>query len=195
MDSFALFTDVSLNPRQKLGIGGYLLVPAQYLETFPSDIERNEISARLRFRRFTETSSTKLEVQTVLWALENFREEFNCSDSQSLCIYTDSQCVVGLLARRAGLESSDFLGGRSGRTLANASLYREFYKEYDTIGFELIKVAGHSRAKSHDTVRRIFSYVDREVRRELIIWTGEEATEDPFRATPEFFTNPDGTGK
>ncbi len=173
MNSFALFTDVSLNPQRKLGIGAYLLVPTSFLEIVPHGIERGEISARLRLRRFTETSSTKLELQTVLWALKNFREEFNCSDLGSVRVYTDSQCVAGLLGRRAGLEANDFLAGRSGQPLTNAPLYRAFYAAYDELGFELIKVAGHSRACSHDTVQRIFSYVDMEVRRALTLWMGE----------------------
>jgi hypothetical protein len=32
MKSFALFTDFSLNPQLKLGLGGYLLVPTEYLK-------------------------------------------------------------------------------------------------------------------------------------------------------------------
>jgi ribonuclease HI len=170
MNSFALFTDVSLNPQSKLGIGAYLVVPTEFLEILPHDIFRGEISARLRLKRFTETSSTKLEIQTVLWALKNFREEFNCSNRGSIRIYTDSQCVAGLLGRRASLEGNDFLARRSRRPLKNAHLYRAFYAAYDELGFELIKVAGHSRACAHHTVQRIFSYVDKEVRRELKHW-------------------------
>jgi ribonuclease HI len=173
MNGFALFTDVSLNPQRKLGVGACLLVPASFLEIAPHDIDRGEISARLKLRRFTETSSTKLEVQTVLWALENFREELCSQNRGSVRVYTDSQCVAGLLGRRAGLEANDFLTGRSGRPLTNAHLYRAFYAAYDELGFELMKVAGHSRASTHDTVHRIFSYVDREARRALTLWMGE----------------------
>ena len=170
MNSFALFTDVSVNPQRKLGVGGYLLVPVQFLENEPHDIERSEVSARLKIKRFAETSSTKLEVQTVLWALEDSREELAGSAPGSLRIYTDSQCVAGLMGRRAGLTNSEFLAKRSGRPLTNATLYREFYAAYDQLGFQLIKVPGHSRADSHDTVQRIFSYVDREVRKALALW-------------------------
>jgi len=170
MNSFTLFTDVSLDPQRKLGVGAYLLVPTTFLETVPQDIRRGAISAQLRLRMFTETSSTKLEVQTVLWALENYRAEFNGSDLGSLRVYTDSQCIVGLLGRRAGLEANDFLSRRSRRPLKNAPLYRAFYAAYDELGFELIKVAGHSRSSSHDTVQRIFSYVDKDVRRALTLW-------------------------
>jgi ribonuclease HI len=170
MNSFALFTDVSLNPQRKIGIGGYLLVPLAYLEIEAQDIGQGEVSARLKIERFAETSSTKLEVQTVLWALEDSREELAGSAPGSLRIYTDSQCVPGLLGRRAGLINRDFLSQRSGRPLANAILYRDFYAAFDQLGFQLIKVQGHSRASSHDTVQRIFSYVDREVRKALTLW-------------------------
>ena len=170
MSNFALFTDVSLDPQRKLGLGAYLLVPTIVLETVPQDIRRGEISAQLRLRMFAETSSTKLEVQTVLWALENYRAELIGSDPGSLRVYTDSQCVTGLLGRRAGLEANDFLSRRSRRPLTNTLLYREFYAAHDELGFELIKVAGHSRSCSHNSVQRIFSYVDKEVRRALTLW-------------------------
>ena len=37
MNSFALFTDVSVNPQRKLGVGGYLFVPMPFLEIEPHD--------------------------------------------------------------------------------------------------------------------------------------------------------------
>jgi ribonuclease HI len=170
MNGIALFTDVSLNPQRKLGIGGFLLVPVSFLETEPYAIESSDVSARLEIKRFEETSSTTLEVQTVLWALEHSREKLSGQACGGLRIYTDSQCVAGLLGRRAGLERNDFIAKRSERSLTNAALYRAFYTAHDQLGFQVIKVAGHSRASSHDTIRRIFSYVDQEVRRTLAIW-------------------------
>jgi len=167
MNRFALFTDVSVNPQRKIGIGGYLLVPLSFLNTNPDNIERDSVSGQLKTRCFSETSSTKLEVQTVLWALENSREERADSAYGSLQIYTDSQCVFGLLRRRAGLTSSDYIAKRSGHPLAHAQLYRTFYEAFDQLGFLLVKVTGHSPAESHDTVQRIFSFVDREVRKTL----------------------------
>ncbi len=167
MNNLALFTDVSLNPQLRLGVGGYLLVHVSYLENEPDSIEQGDVSKRLKFKSFAETSSTALEVQTVLWALENTREEIAGSVIGTLYIYTDSKCVAGLLSRRANLEKGNFIAKRSGRPLANASLYRKFYAAFDQLGFQLIKVSGHSRFRSHDTIHRIFSYVDREVRNAL----------------------------
>jgi ribonuclease HI len=170
MNSFALFTDVSVNPQQKIGVGGYLLVPVSYLEVDVHDIEQEELSAGLKIKRFTETSSTRLELQTLLWALEDLREELTGTFFGSLHVYTDSQCIAGLLGRRTALTESDFVARRSGRPLTNAPLYSDYYRAFDRLGFHVIKVAGHSRAGSHDTVQRIFSYVDREVRKALILW-------------------------
>jgi len=170
MSSFALFTDVSVNPQRKLGVGAYLLVPASFLECEAHDIEHGKVTARLNTRRFAETSSTKLELQTALWALEDSREELTGAATGSLRMYTDSQCVVGLMGRRSALTNRNFVAQRSGRPLAHATLYREFYEAYDRLGFQLIKVPGHSTACSHDTVQRIFSYVDRDVRNALTTW-------------------------
>ncbi|MBK5275094.1 MAG: hypothetical protein JJE30_08590 [Desulfuromonadales bacterium] len=167
MISFALFTDVSLNPQRKLGIGGYLLVPVSFPDVEPQDIEQGEVTARLVIKQFAEISSTTLEVQTLLWALENVREEITSQAGGVLRIYTDSQCVAGLLGRRAALENSDYIAKRSGRPLGNAQLYREFYAAYEQLGFQVCKVSGHSPACTHDTVQRIFSYVDRGVRKAL----------------------------
>ena len=83
MNCFALFTDVSLNPSLKLGVGCYLLVPASFLEVSPQNIERSDAAQRLMQRRFTATSSSKLEVQTVLWALEDCRNKWIASDIPS----------------------------------------------------------------------------------------------------------------
>ena len=170
MTDFALFTDVSVNPQRKLGIGGYLLVPVSFLEIEPHEIEQSELTARIKIKRFAETSSTQLEVQTVLWAVEDSREELAGTAPGNLQIYTDSQCVAGLVRRRDSLTNSDFVAKRSGRPLPHATLYREFYAAHDQLGFQLIKVPGHSPTCTHDTVRRIFSCVDREVRGALTLW-------------------------
>ena len=184
MSSFALFTDVSLNPQLKSGVGGYLLVPVSFLEIEPHKVEQAEVSTLLKTKHFTDTSSTKLEVQTVLWAIENSLEELTHSARGNLQVYTDSQCVAGLLSRRARLTDNDFVAKRSGKPLINARLYREFYDAYDKLGFQLIKVSGHSRASSHDTVHRIFSYVDREARKALTSWIDSTEKSLPAFAGP-----------
>jgi len=181
MNGFALFTDVSLNPERKLGVGAYRCVPASFLEISPHNLKRSEVVGQLAVQRFAETSSTQLEVRTVLWALEAYRNAQKDSGTGKLSVYSDSQCVAGLLKRRSGLEGKGFLGKRTNRLIKNAALYRKFYELHDELGFEVIKVKGHSRSSSHDTVHRIFSIVDKQVRKALKTWMEEltSATIDP----------------
>lgn len=163
---------MSLDPKRKLGVGAYLVVPASFVEVPPHSIERSAVTERLVVRRFEDTSSTKLEVQTVLYALEDFQNELKGDGPVKLQIYSDSQCVAGLLARRQRLEAGRFISRGKNHQITNASLYRKFYEFHDSLGFEIIKVSGHARSFSHDTVHRIFSCVDREVRQELKRWMG-----------------------
>jgi ribonuclease HI len=166
MNSDAIFTDVSLHPKLRSGVGGYLVVPSSFLMDPSQDRARSGVAKPLVLRRFEGVSSTELEVRTVLWALEEYQRE-NGSGTGELRIYTDSQCLAGLLKRRSGLEGKAFISKRTNRPLKNASLYCRFYQSYDELGFEIIKVAGHTPSSTRDLVHRIFSWVDREVRKAL----------------------------
>jgi len=173
MTSVSLFTDVSLNPKSKCGVGAYLILPASFLDIPPHQIERSLVTDRLVTRTVENTTSTKFEVQTVLWALEAYRNECMFPRTAKLRVFSDSQCVAGLLKRRPVLETTGFIGRSSHRLLKNAKLYQTFYELHDELGFEVIKVAGHAPSKSHDTIHRIFSYVDKEVRKALRRVKGE----------------------
>lgn len=168
-----LFTDASMNSQRKLGVGGYLFLPAAFLEAGPDSINKTDVIRHLVTRRFTGTGSTQLEIQTMLWALEDFRKASIITPRGELSVYTDSQCVTGLLRRRSGLENRNYISKKTNNMIANASLYRAFYSLYDELGITVVKVAGHGRYSSHDTVHRIFSIVDREVRKALRTWMDE----------------------
>ena len=166
---FALFTDVSVCPGLKLGVGAYVMLPASFLEASSGVIGRPEIAGRLKVRRFEGTSSTRLELQTVLWALTENR----MGPHGSLTIYSDSQCVSGLLKRRPRLLAGGFLSKKTNQQLGNASLYRAFYEFHDELGFQVVKVDGHPGSRAHDDAHRIFSFVDKEARKALKIWLKE----------------------
>lgn len=170
MNDIAIFTDVSLDPGRNLGVGAYIVLPASLL------IKISEVIDRIKVRRFEDTSSTKLEIQTVLWALGEYRNRPKISGPGKLYLYTDSQCVSGLLKRRPGLLARDFLSKRSS-PLRNSTLYRAFYEFHDELGFEIIKVKGHSPTRHKDSAQRIFSIVDKEVRKALRLWIDEKKIE------------------
>jgi ribonuclease HI len=169
MKDLALFTDVSVNPALKLGVGACLVLPAIFLDVPFPEIEKREITGRIALRRFEATSSTKLELETVLWALEGHRKRSN----RNLNLYTDSQCISGLLKRKPRLLGRDFLSRTTNLPLRNAHLYRRFYALHDELVFKVIQLDGHSKTRVRDTAHRIFSIVDREARRALKLWMKE----------------------
>jgi hypothetical protein len=72
MNNYSLFTNASLNPELKVGVGDYLIVPESFIKIPSNLITISELDEMLVLRRFENTSSVKLELQTVLWALEEY---------------------------------------------------------------------------------------------------------------------------
>ncbi|MBT0665877.1 ribonuclease H [Geobacter pelophilus] len=173
MVSHVLFTDGSVNPQQRLGVGVCLLLPAAFLESSLSEPDLNELAMRCQYRRFTDTSSTQLELQTLLWGVSIYREQIAPVERGGLRLYTDSQCIVGLAGRRERLEKHGFSAVHSRRPLSNSALYRAFFAAGDELGFEVVKLAGHCRTAAQDNVQQIFAAVDRCARRELGRWLAE----------------------
>lgn len=168
MNRYVLFTDASLDPRRKVGVGGYLFASELLISTPSNLIKTPDVERRVALRNFRDTSSTKLEVQTVLWALEEIDLVSQYAvGSDQLQLYTDSQCVAGLLPRRVRLENSNFHGKRSNRLLQNASLYKKYYSFYDRLEFQVVKISGHTPSGSRNTLEQIFSIVDQKVRKAL----------------------------
>lgn len=173
MNYFALFTDVSLDPVRKLGMGAYLVVPIKTPETLPDSIEKSVISELVRLKKFEKSSSTKLEVQTVLWALEDLWKGLKVSGPVKLTLYTDSQCVTELIKRRKKLEEKAYISSKTNCLLRNAPLYQAFYKFQNDLGFEVIKIKGHTHSASRDRTHCIFSILDKQVRKAFRQWMSE----------------------
>jgi ribonuclease HI len=177
-DSTALFTDVSVHPQSRRGVGVCLFLPAHFLDTPCDGIDRTLLTGSCLCQRFNDTSSTLLELETVLWGLSLYRSRCPAVLPGALRLYTDSQCVAGLSGRRESLEGKNFSSLRTGLPLAQAQLYREFFTLRDELGFEVVKLVGHSRAALHDNLQRIFSVVDRSARSELKGWLNPEKSQD-----------------
>jgi ribonuclease HI len=112
-------------------------------------------------KRFENTSSTKLEIQTVLWALSEVGEI-----EGKITLYTDSQNIIGLPGRRERLEKSDFYS-KQNRRITNWELYKDFYRLTDELNIEIVKVSGHKRTSTKDNIDRLFTIVDRASRKAL----------------------------
>lgn len=152
-----LFTDGSLNPKQGVGFGAYL-----DLSEVPEDI--GKLGDLIKIKRFENTSSTRLELQTLLWALS----EVSMGEIVS---YTDSQNIVGLLSRQKRLEETDYFS-RNGRRIRNFELYQEFFEKVEKFDIKFQQVEGHSPSRLKNSVDEIFSLVDRASRNALRTYSG-----------------------
>ena len=70
MKKIKLFTDSSVNPQEKVGYAAFLLIEDE-------NISFEEMKKNIKLKRFEDTSSTKLELQTFLWALSEIKIDVN----------------------------------------------------------------------------------------------------------------------
>ncbi len=153
-DEMRIFTDGSVNARSGIGYGAYLSISGQGLSL-------DSLRSCVKVRRFENTSSTKLELQTILWALGDVH-----ASGRRIVIYTDSQNITGLPGRRNHLEQNDYRSKKN-RRFNNYELYQEFFKMIDHLDCEFIRVRGHKAARKKDDTDTIFALVDRASRNAL----------------------------
>lgn len=158
MAHLQVFTDASVNTELKVGYGAYLVVSDQ-------DTSIDTLKTKVKTKRFEQTSSTKLELQTLLWSLNEIIG-FNDHSDITLTIYTDSQNIIGLPDRRSRLEQDHYLSSNN-KLLNNYELYQEFYRVISKIKCQFVKVVGHQRSSKKDEIDRVFSLVDKASRRAL----------------------------
>jgi ribonuclease HI len=154
MDELILVTDGSVNTQSNTGYGAYLAVSE-------CELSLDSLRARVKVRRFEHTSSTKLELQTLLWALKDIQ-----ALGAKVIVCTDSQNIVGLQARRERLEQNNYRSKKN-RRLNNYELYQEFYRMTDQLNCKFVKVRGHQVSNQKDDIDRLFTLVDRASRNAL----------------------------
>jgi ribonuclease HI len=147
MPSLSLFTDGSVHPPSRIGYGAYLAASELH-----SDHE-------VQIKRFEDTSSSQLEIETVIWALQAL-------SPKAVTLYTDSQNMIGLPERRSRLEASDYRT-KANKPIKHADLYREFFRLTDQIDCTFVKVKGHQRSQQKTAIDRLFTLVDRASRQAL----------------------------
>ena len=154
MNELFLLTDGSVNVETRVGYGAYLLVHAE--ELFNATLK-----SKVKTKCFENTSSTKLELQTLLWALSELQES-----SKKLIIYTDSQNIAGLPGRRKRVEKNNYFTKKN-ELIANHELYKTFFQCIDFFESEIVKVKGHQPGKNKNEIERFFTLVDRASRNAL----------------------------
>ncbi len=154
MTILRLFTDGSVNPKSKVGYGAYLAVlwEIPYSEAFKADV---------KVKKFEHTSSAKLELQALIWALTSVQKPVG-----KIIVYTDSQNIIGLKTRRRRLEINDYLSKKN-KPIKNRALYKEFFYLSEQLDCEFKKVKGHNPSRLKNEAERFFSLVDKASRKAL----------------------------
>jgi ribonuclease HI len=147
-----LFTDGSVDARTHIGFGAYLAV--EDINLPPVDL-----MAKVKVKQFENTSSTTLELQTLLWAIDDALSS-GAGKKLGFVIYSDSQNILGLPARRNGLEQRDYYAN-NGKRLKNAKIYQDFYEVIDRYDCQFIKVEGHKPQHTKNATDKIFALVDK----------------------------------
>ncbi|MEI2656817.1 MAG: RNase H family protein [Nitrosomonas sp.] len=153
-----IFIDGSVNNQLKIGYGAYLVV-----SELGAAIE--SLKDTVRVKRFEHTNSTKLELQTLLWALSE-TVALGGGGDMVLTVYTDSQNIIGLRGRRTRLEASDYFSSKN-KQLYNYELYQEFYRLNSSLTCEFVKVIGHQPSSKKYEIDKLFSLVDQASRRSM----------------------------
>lgn len=154
MNRLMLFTDGSVHPSSRIGYGAYLVVAAPTAAP-------EALKASVQLKRFEQTSSTQLEVETLIWALREIQPQ-----PHAVTLYIDSQNIIGLPGRRERFERQDYCSKQKGR-LKHAELYQTFFSLTDQLDCILVKVKGHRVSRQKSPTDRLFTLVDRASRQAL----------------------------
>ncbi|MFW0702190.1 ribonuclease HI [Aliarcobacter butzleri] len=154
MKKIKLFVDSSVNPQAKVGFGAFL-------EVF-DDLSIDNLKKNIKIKRFDDTSSIKLELQSLLWALD----EIEILTDTKIEIYTDCQNIVGLQNRKEKLEANDYKSS-TGKTINNYELYKLFFEKIEKLNIDFIKIKGHKKNSLKDELDTIFNLVDKASRSAL----------------------------
>lgn len=151
--SIKLFCDGSVNPQLKMGYGAYF--------TFYENDVLDEAKSNVKLKIFEDTSSTKLELEVLLWALED-----EVIKKQEIIVYTDCQNILGLGSRREKLENNDYHTS-TGKIVKNHELYKKFYEVTDILNCTFEKVKGHKKSSEKNEIDKLFNIVDKASRKAL----------------------------
>lgn len=154
MKNIKLFTDSSVNPQEKIGFGSFLIIEDENLSF-------ENLKKIIKTKKFENTSSTKLELQTLLWALDEIENK-----NFLIEVYTDCQNIINLKDRREKLEKNEYKSSKD-RLINNHELYKLFFEKLDKLDLVFIKVKGHKKNSLKDEVDTIFNLVDKASRNAL----------------------------
>ncbi|AXK49080.1 ribonuclease H [Aliarcobacter trophiarum LMG 25534] len=159
MDKIELFTDSSVNPQSKIGFAAFLVKNSK-------NIILEELKKNIKLKKFENSSSTKLELQSLLWAIDELEKENNNLSNILIEVYTDCQNIITLKDRESKLIENNYIS-KTGKQIKNCDLYKEFFDKSSRLNIRFIKVKGHKKTALKDSIDNIFNLVDKASRSAL----------------------------
>lgn len=156
-----IFSDASFHPQRQIGVGCYLILWA----SDPSSLHP-PLKPDMQLFSVKEVNNIRMELATVITAMKAV-SSLETAGKIAPTIYTDSEAICRLEARRGALESRQFRSLKTGELLANADLYKAFYEHCDRLVPNFIWLKGHQAKHTRINVEEIFSMVDRTARKRL----------------------------
>jgi ribonuclease HI len=154
-----IFTDSSVDPILKKGIGCYLLFDGSLNDEIDIQIQ-NE---RLNYLKLVDTSSTRAEMETFKYIMSELQTNGTLSKNKKITIYTDCQRIVNLFEEKS--YPSDH---------THAELYKELLSFIEKFNLNIVKIKGHSKNKTQ-VEDIMFSLVDKNSRNVLRAYRDDEA--------------------
>ena len=100
MQKIELFTGSSVNPKAKVGFAAFLVKNDK-------DTILESLNKSIKIKKFENTSSTRIELQSLLWAINEIEKEKNDLSNILIEVYTDCQNIVNLKNRKSKLVEND----------------------------------------------------------------------------------------
>lgn len=146
-----IFTDVSVDPESRIGIGSYL---------FSNDLDTVD-KHNIKYIKYDSTSSTMAELYTIGYVFNYLNLIYtNPLDiSPSIYLYTDCRSFINLIITRRDTIKS---------THRNYKLYKYLINTVEKFKINVVWTEGHPPKKLQiEKHQRIFSMVDKHARKTL----------------------------
>jgi len=160
-ETITLFSDASFSKEHGLAVLGSGFMSDSESERENGSPENFETAFQVGLTTISEKNNIRAEIRAALFGLSR------CSQGSKVILYTDCKAVSELPGRRKNLEGKNFRSLSKNDSLANADLYKGFFKVFDALDLEIVWVKGHSKSHQRSATEHIFSKLDTAVRREL----------------------------
>lgn len=118
----------------------------------------------------TDTTNNAMELTAVIKAIEFVHDQY--PGINTIKIISDSQYVVGLIARREKLVRLDYCS-QKGKPLPNAALVKQLLQQALTFDLEFVKIKAHQQVNEHTQYNIQADMLSRKLVRDAVKDTGK----------------------